>query len=52
MSDVSTSLPHAARLSPFKALFRVGLAAHGIFFVLALFYLLTFDEVISMQRVA
>jgi hypothetical protein len=39
MSEASTTLTHAARFSPFKTLFRLGLAAHGIFFALALFYL-------------
>lgn len=39
MSEAFTTLTHAVRLSPFKALFRMGLAAHGIFFALVLFYL-------------
>lgn len=39
MSEAFTTLTRAAQQSPFKALFRMGIAAHGIFFVLALFYL-------------
>jgi hypothetical protein len=39
MSEASSTLTHAARTGPFKTLFRLGLASHGIFFALALFYL-------------
>jgi hypothetical protein len=39
MSEASTTLTHDARPSVFKALFRLSLASHGIFFALALFYL-------------
>lgn len=52
MSDVFTTLAHDQRLNPFEALFRMGLAAHSNLFTLVLFYLLTFDEAIFMQRAA
>jgi hypothetical protein len=40
MSDASTSLPQVAQANHFKGLLRHGFAAHGLFFVTALFYLL------------
>lgn len=39
MSEVSTAAPHIAGNSPFKTLFPRGMAAHGLFFGIALFYL-------------